>query len=227
MKMSVNERMRVAPSRRRSLAGRRRVAPRSVVATATSTPSRSLNEPEAATCSPAARPVEDHDLVAEHRRRSARGRSCARGLAVLARRDHEHVVAGRSLAQRAHGDGDGRARRADRDAHAHRRAGRGRARRRRSARAPWRCASSGRRARRRDDRRGDRRRRRSSTTTSTVSPSRSARGDALGDGEVDVHGVVDALQRRELACLRPGTGPGARRPCRRARGTARGSSCGR
>src|SRR5439155_1620130 len=59
------------------------------------------------------------DLVAEHRAGLDLPRART-GLAVLVRRDHEHVVAARSLAQRAHGDGNGRARRAHGNADGHR-----------------------------------------------------------------------------------------------------------
>ena len=77
------------------------------------------------------------------------GRSVRARLALLVRRDHEHVIALRSLAQRARRNGDRVARRADRHADAHRSA-RARARCRAfDLRArPWRCAWSDRRARR-------------------------------------------------------------------------------
>ena len=199
MKMSVNERIGT-PRRCRFASAARRARRRVASATATSTRLAQLER------------ARGGDLLAglEARRGSATsspsigplstGRACARGLPSLSGGDDEHVVAARALAQRAHGNGDGRARRA--------RPGRGRAPRRRapgalrrlrSARGPWRCASSG--STRAStativagDRRGVARRRR----PRPCRPARSAGGDLLRDREVDVHRVVDALQRGEL-----------------------------
>src|SRR5213594_2902617 len=145
-------------------------------------------------------PREDHDLVAEHR--AARNLPRVRtGLAVLVRRDHEHLVAARSLAQRAHGDGNGRARRADGNADAHRGA---RCRRVGGAldpRADHGVAGRGVDARVDCDDPGRGRRRVAGGEDVDALADAKARGDPLGDREVHVHGVVDPLQCRELGAL--------------------------
>ena len=117
-------------------------------AIATSAASRSLNEPDVATCSPAVSPSRI-TTSSPSSAPTCTGRCCARALPSLACRDHEDVVAAGTLAQRAHGDRR-RPARAVRPA-----PGRGPMRpgRRdcgavRSSRAPWRCASSDRPARR-------------------------------------------------------------------------------
>ena len=95
-------------------------------AIATSTVSRSLNDPDAATCSPAASPARISTSSPSIAPLCDPARLRA-GLAVLVRRDHENVIAFRPLAQRAHGNGDRRLRGADRNPNAHRCAGRRRA----------------------------------------------------------------------------------------------------
>ena len=169
----------------------------------TSTPSRSLNEPEAATCSPAASPRSDHDLVAEHRCRSRRvaGARPAARLLVRARSRRRGrrpgPCAARSPGSPTASSGGPIGTRTRTEA-----PGAGPRDVPGSARAPWRCASADRRARRwRRSCAASGGRRRRSWTTSTVSPSLQARGDSLRDGEIDVHGVVDALQRRQHGAL--------------------------
>ena len=129
------------------------------------------------------------------------GRTCARGLALLVFRDHEHVIAARALAQGTHRHGDGRPRGARREPErARMRQARSSRAVHRFARAPSRCACSDRRARRwressrRSARIAARRRRRDR-------PCADCCGDPLRDREVHVSGVIHALKRGELRAL--------------------------
>src|SRR4051812_10609630 len=64
-------------------------------------------------------PVDDHDLVAEHRA-GAHEAKLGPCLPILPRGDDEHVVTTGSLAKRAHRNDHGIARRTDGDQHSHR-----------------------------------------------------------------------------------------------------------
>ena len=209
-----------------SVRAARRSSRRSPIATATSTASRSLNEPEVATCSPASRPLEDQDLVAQHRAALHRPHVRA-GLAGPVGGDHEHVVAARALAQRAHRNGDRLAGRPDRDLHPHRGAGRRRACRptirartvalrvvgsTRASIATIRARTGG---------------LSSPAVTLHLSPTRRPPATRWATVKSTCDRVVHALERGELGALVRGTGRGARRRCRPGRGTAPGSSSAR